>query len=74
MADSFRKIASFKGVEDFKDYLKSIGVELPCDDTLETPASTLAKPVEVDGHKIGNRLCVLPMEGGTASSTAALAN
>jgi len=62
--DRFKKIASFKSPEDFAAHLAELGIELPVDLALESGAdSPFARTAEYHGHKIGNRLCVLPMEG-----------
>ena len=64
MAEAFRKIASFKSIDDFGGYIKSIGADIPHDVKLESgSASPLGASSSYQGRKIGNRLCVLPMEG-----------
>ncbi len=61
---AYPRVASFKSYTDFVDHLASLNVELPCDETLLSgDESPLAKSIEVDGLKIGNRFCILPMEG-----------
>src|SRR5256714_361506 len=63
------KIATLKSVAAFREYLESLGIEIPCDDALkEGKASPLAQPCELFGRKIGNRFVIQPMEGwdGTA--------
>jgi len=60
----YRKIASFKDLSDFSSYLKANGVEIPFDEKMEAGASApLANSASYQGRTIGNRLCVLPMEG-----------
>jgi NADPH2 dehydrogenase len=61
----YKRIAQLKTVTDFQEYLKSINVDLPFDETLlpsqESPyknSFTLKS-----GREIGNRFCILPMEG-----------
>ena len=62
--NDYRKVASFKSAEEFAEYLKERNIDLPLDlepsSGIDSPA---AKQAVCDGHKIGNRLCVLPMEG-----------
>lgn len=61
---AFRRIASLKSLDDFKDYQASIGVELPIDAAVESgEASPLGNSAKVDSMDIGNRFCILPMEG-----------
>jgi 2,4-dienoyl-CoA reductase-like NADH-dependent reductase (Old Yellow Enzyme family) len=66
---TYARIASLKTPDAFRAYLQRIGVDLPFDDTLNAPSdSPLAWPLDADGLHLGNRFCVLPMEGwdGTA--------
>ena len=61
----YKRVAQLKTAADFRQYLKSIDVELPFDDEL--------LPVEKSPYKnsfnlnsgriVGNRFCILPMEG-----------
>ena len=61
---NYPRIPSFKTAADFRDHLKEIGVDLEVDDKiLSAPESPLAQSISYHGHKIGNRWCVLPMEG-----------
>jgi len=65
----FPRIASLKTAAAFRDRLRALGLSLGFDDTLAPPAtSPLARPFELDGVRVGNRFCILPMEGwdGTA--------
>lgn len=61
----YRRIASLKTLVEFQRYLAELGIELPCDVELQSGAnSPLAQPCVLDnGFKIGNRFCILPMEG-----------
>lgn len=67
------RIPTLKTVGDFKSHLASLGLDLPCDEKIETgPASPLAKPIDqiqINGKKIGSRIAIQPMEGwdGTTS-------
>jgi len=61
---SYPRIASLKTVEDFRAHVSQLGVELECDETAHAPTeSLLGQAFYVDGWKIGNRFCILPMEG-----------
>lgn len=61
---AFPRIAALKTTSLFRDHLESNGIAIAFDDTL-MPANTspLGAPIDVDGVRIGNRFCVLPMEG-----------
>lgn len=60
----FVKLTSIKGAAAFSNHLKALGLDMPCDtEIIEGDKSPLARPVEVDGMKIGNSFAVNPMEG-----------
>jgi NADPH2 dehydrogenase len=60
----YRKIAGLKTACDLKGYLDEINVSLPFDPEMKTdPDSPLGQPLERVGKSIGNRFCILPMEG-----------
>lgn len=56
---TLKKIAQLKSPQQFLDYAQSIGAQLPIDAELDP--TVLATPIP--GTGIGNRWCVLPMEG-----------
>lgn len=59
----YKRIAQLKTAEDFLAYAASVGAELPFDPALKTP-STFAKPYKLPSRRtLGNRFCILPMEG-----------
>jgi len=61
---SYRRIATLKSAEHFSGYLKQLGVTLGFDEELSRgPDAPLQQPYQLDGFRIGNRFCVLPMEG-----------
>jgi NADPH2 dehydrogenase len=61
---AFPRIASFKSHADFVSRLAELGLDLPCDETvLSGGESPLAQSIVLDGNTIGNRFCILPMEG-----------
>src|SRR5262249_358956 len=67
------RIPTLKSVADFRAHVASLGIELPCEDSIATgPASPLAQPIEavtINGKKIGNRFAIQPMEGWDGTST-----
>ena len=63
-AVSYTRVASLKTPEAFRAHLRALGLELDFDAELQAPdASVLAQPFAVNGVRVGNRFCVLPMEG-----------
>ena len=61
---SYPRVASLKTPAAFRAHLERSAIALPFDDALAAPtASPLAQPIEVDGVRVGNRFCILPMEG-----------
>lgn len=58
-------ITRFHSVDEFRAHLRSIGAEVPCDDTIlsSQDGSPLGRPLEVGGFEVGNRWCIHPMEG-----------
>lgn len=65
----FPTISTLKTAEAMRDRLDELGVTLPIDEELESgDASPLGQPLKRDRGNIGNRFCILPMEGwdGTA--------
>ena len=67
---AYRRIASFKSASDFRAHLQQSNIALDFDDELIAGADApLAQPYRLpNGFVVGNRFCVLPMEGwdGTA--------
>jgi NADPH2 dehydrogenase len=61
----YKRIAQLKTAVDFREYLKTIDTDLPVDDALKpAPHSPFAKSFKLrSGRTIGNRFCILPMEG-----------
>src|SRR5688572_28238531 len=60
----YPRVAAFKNAASFRDHLTKSDIPLDFDDqVLPAPESPLAQPFELDGIRIGNRFCVLPMEG-----------
>jgi NADPH2 dehydrogenase len=63
-APAYPRVASFKTAAAFRSHLAAHRIPLELDDVL-APASTspLARPLDVEGVRVGNRFCILPMEG-----------
>src|SRR3569832_1643888 len=60
----YPKAGSLDGVAGFRNYLQTLGIDMPCDDIVaHGPQSPLGSAVEHDGLRIGHRLAVQPMEG-----------
>src|ERR1041385_6681572 len=78
MADAPKlvRIPTLKTVADFRAHIASLGVELPCEETIVTgTASPLAQSVEsvsINGKKIGNRYAIQPMEGWDGTTSGGL--
>jgi len=67
---SYPRVASFKTADAFRQHLHSCGASVSFDDALAAPAdSPLARPFELDGVRVGNRFCILPMEGWDGTAT-----
>ena len=66
----FTRVAQLKSPQDFIEHLSTIETSLPFHEQLNPPGeSVLGKSLTLKtGEKIGNRFCILPMEGwdGTA--------
>ena len=66
---TFPRMASFKTYAAFTRHLSTLQLTLPCAELVESgPHSPLAQSIHLHDFKIGNRFCILPMEGwdGTA--------
>lgn len=61
----YKRIAQLKTAGDFREYLKSIQVDLPFDEQLlQSQRSPYRNSFTLkSGKTIGNRFCILPMEG-----------
>ncbi|MEM9364399.1 MAG: NADH:flavin oxidoreductase [Planctomycetota bacterium] len=61
---NYPRVASLKSVEAFGAHLAKSNIGLPHDTEIAQPsASPLAEPLQIHSHRIGNRFCILPMEG-----------
>ena len=61
----FTRVAQLKSVSDFREYMRTQEVDLPFVEELSEPGHTpLGRSYTLrSGPKIGNRFCILPMEG-----------
>ena len=60
----FPRIASLKTAQAFREHLRRNEIPLEFDDVrAPAAASPLAQRIDVDGVRVGNRFCILPMEG-----------
>lgn len=59
------RVAQLKSSADFTDHLSAIGTDLPFKENLSAPGqSSLGQSFHLkSGPAIGNRFCILPMEG-----------
>jgi 2,4-dienoyl-CoA reductase-like NADH-dependent reductase (Old Yellow Enzyme family) len=63
-ARAFPRVASFKTPSALRAHLEREEIPLSLDDLLSPPAqSPLAEPLALEGVRVGNRFCILPMEG-----------
>jgi 2,4-dienoyl-CoA reductase-like NADH-dependent reductase (Old Yellow Enzyme family) len=61
---AYPSIGGIRSVDDFIAHVEELKLEIPVDSDLEAgPDSLLARPIDYDGKKIGNRFCIHPMEG-----------
>jgi len=61
---AYPRIASLKTADQFLDRVSQLGITLPFDPQLDSTATApLARPYTNDGVTVGNRFCILPMEG-----------
>ena len=61
---NYCKISSLKTVDDFRSHAKELAIKLDAVEHTRTGAeSPLGQSVEYKGRIIGNRWCILPMEG-----------
>ena len=72
------RIPSLKTVEDFRRHCAALGIDLPCEDGIESGAgSPLAQPVPdvtVNGKRIGSRVALHPMEGWDGTTGGGLSD
>jgi NADPH2 dehydrogenase len=58
------RVAALKTAGAFRDHLEQSGLTLEFDEQIQSgPDAPLARPIEVGRVRVGNRFCILPMEG-----------
>lgn len=61
---AYPRISTFKTADQFRSRISELGLNLPVDENLQSGEdSVLAKPLVSRAGLIGNRFCILPMEG-----------
>ena len=61
---AYRRIASLKTHDEFVAYVKSLDIDIPSEADLSRGDDVpLAQSIDLDDTTIGNRFCILPMEG-----------
>ena len=62
--NTYRKVAEFKTVSDFRTYLQQENIRIGLADAVPGDGtSALARPIDVLGRTLSNRWAILPMEG-----------
>jgi 2,4-dienoyl-CoA reductase-like NADH-dependent reductase (Old Yellow Enzyme family) len=78
MAEAFKfaRVPTLRSPQAFRDHCASLGIEIPCDDEIQTALdSPLAQPFSsfsINGKHPGNRITVQPMEGWDGTSTGGI--
>ena len=66
---NIRRVAALRTAADFQEHLDSLGIVLPFDKTMQSGADApLGQPYQLGDFTIGNRFCILPMEGWDGTS------
>ena len=66
----YKKVSTMKTAADFRAYVESLDVEIPCDDAiLVGDASPLSESFRVYDQTVGNRWAIHPMEGWDGTRT-----
>ncbi len=60
---AYPKIATLRSVEKFLSHIESLELSLPFQEMASPGASPTSQPVDSERFSIGNRFCILPMEG-----------
>ena len=69
---AYPRVASFKTAAAFRTHLRTLGLTLDLDEAIDAaPASALAQPFEIGEVRVGNRFCILPMEGWDGTTEGA---
>jgi 2,4-dienoyl-CoA reductase-like NADH-dependent reductase (Old Yellow Enzyme family) len=66
---NYPRVASSRTVEQFRQRLRELQIELPVDERiLSGRSSPLGRPMRVGSFVVGNRFCIHPMEGWDATA------
>ncbi|MEI6713653.1 MAG: NADH:flavin oxidoreductase [Verrucomicrobiota bacterium] len=72
------RVASLKTTADFRAHLRSLNLELPCDESLltgsDSPLLQSADNVTINGKIPGNRIAIHPMEGWDGTTTGGISD
>jgi len=61
---TYPRVAALKDAARFTAHVATLGWSLPFEPDLEpAPTSPLAQPIDTSAGRVGNRFCILPMEG-----------
>ena len=61
---SYRPLRSLTTPGEFENLVQDLGVAIPFDPVVEpAPSGALSRPVDIGGFRVGNRFCILPLEG-----------
>ena len=60
--NQYPRVASLKSAAGLRTHLERSQIALQFDDTVDA-SGALAQPIQVDDVRVGNRFCILPMEG-----------
>ena len=60
--NQYPRVASLKSAAALRTHLERSQIALQFDDTVDA-SGALAQPIQADGVRVGNRFCILPMEG-----------
>jgi 2,4-dienoyl-CoA reductase-like NADH-dependent reductase (Old Yellow Enzyme family) len=71
VSSPYPRVASLKTPAAFRSHLERSNIPLQFDDVV-SPGGALAQQIDVEGVRVGNRFCILPMEGwdGTPNGEA----
>lgn len=60
---AFPRVSKFKNADQFSQRLDELGIYIPFSESLDPESTSLAQTFAYDNQTIGNRFCILPMEG-----------
>ena len=61
---SYRPLRSLTTPGEFENLVQDLGVAIPFDPVVEpAPSGPLSRSVDIGGFRVGNRFCILPLEG-----------